>query len=121
MGQVAAALRCRFQSIVCIIAESHLAITPLLVAVTAVGTFLSVRAARRSEYERFAAAVGIAVFIGFLALYLLTITIRGEWSAFFCCARDHSRCRRNQGGFRSQVISGMFMALAFAVVAEAFL
>ena len=101
--------------------ESHLAVTPLLVAATAVGTFLSARAARRSEYERFAAAVGIAVFVGFLALYVLTITIRGEWSAFFLVQEIIPGAVGIRVGFRSQVISGMFMAVAFAVVAEAFL
>ena len=61
------------------------------------------------------------MFFGFLALYVLTITIRGEWSAFFLVQEIIPGAVGIRVGFRSQVISGMFMAVAFAVVAEAFL
>jgi len=101
--------------------EFHLAVTPLLVAATAIGTYLSLRAVRRSEYERFASAVGVAVFVGFLAMYVLTISIRGAWSPFFLVQEIIPGAIGIRVGFRSQVISGMFVAVAFAVVAEAFL
>jgi hypothetical protein len=101
--------------------EFHVAVTPLLVTVTAVGTFLSARAARRSDYQHFAAAIGSAVFVGFIAMYVLTISIRGEWSPFFLVQEVVPGAVGIRVGFRSQVISGMFIAVAFSVVAEAFL
>jgi hypothetical protein len=54
-------------------------------------------------------------------MYVLTISIRGEWSPFFLVQEVVPGAVGIRVGFRSQVISGMFIAVAFSVVAEAFL
>jgi hypothetical protein len=101
--------------------EVHLAVTPLLVAASVAGTYLSARVARVTEYDRLAAAIGVSILFGFAMVYALTISIRGEWSPFFLVQKIVPGAVGIRVGFRSQVISGMFITVAFALVAEAYL
>jgi hypothetical protein len=101
--------------------EVHLAVTPLLVVTAGVGIYLSFRARGASAYDRLAYTVGAAVFFGFAALYLLTISFRGEWSLFLLVQKIIPGAVGIRVGFRSQVVSGMFVCVALALGAEAFL
>jgi hypothetical protein len=102
--------------------EVHLAVTPLLVLTTVIGGMLLWRGQERSDYARMALALCIAILAGYLLLYVLTITFRGTTSLFLLVLQKIlPGAIAIRVGFRSQVISAMFMTLAFAVVAEAYL
>lgn len=101
--------------------EAHLAVTPLLVVSTVAGIYLSFRARRQSDYDRMASAIGAAVILGAALFYILTISFRGEWSLFLLVQKIIPGAVAIRVGFRSQVISGMFLCVALAMAAEAFL
>jgi hypothetical protein len=101
--------------------EIHLAVTPLLVLASITGIYLSTRVVRASEYDRLVAAIGVAILFAFAMVYAFTITYRGEWSPFFLVQKVIPGAVGIRVGFRSQVISGMFITLAFALGAEAWL
>lgn len=102
--------------------EVHLAVTPLLVLATIVGTVLLLRDRARSNYAQMAVALCIAVLFGYVVLYVLTISFRGTTSLFLLVVQKIvPGAIAIRVGFRSQVVSAMFMTLAFAVMAEAYL
>jgi hypothetical protein len=101
--------------------EVHLAVTPLLVLATAVGTAMLLRDKVRSDYGRMALALCLAVLFGYALLYALTITFRGTTSAFLFLQKIIPGAIAIRVGFRSQVVAALFMTLAFAVAAEAWL
>lgn len=101
--------------------EVHLAVTPLLVLATVVGMVLLLRGRQLSDYERMAAALCVAVLFGYVMLYVLTISFRGTTSLFLLVQKIVPGAIAIRVGFRSQVISALFITLAFAVVMEAYL
>jgi hypothetical protein len=101
--------------------EIHLAVTPLLVLATIAGTLLLVRDRNRSAYARIAAALCVAILFGYFAVYLCTISFRGTTSLFLALQKFVPGAIAIRVGFRSQVLSAMFITLAFAVAAEAYL
>jgi len=103
--------------------ELSLAVTPLLVLVTLVGTALVLRISprSRSRYETMAVALAVAILVGYAALYLLTISFQGKWSLFLLLQKFLPGAIGIRTGFRSQVVSGMFIAVGFAIVAESYL
>jgi hypothetical protein len=101
--------------------EAHLAVTPLLLLSTGAGVYLSARARRQSGYDCLAFAIGATLLFGLAVLYILTISFRGEWSLFLLVQKMIPGAVGIRVGFRSQVISGMFLCVALAVAAEAFL
>jgi hypothetical protein len=101
--------------------ELHLAVTPLLVATTVVGGYFLVREGRRTEQNGVAAAICVAIAFAFAMVYALTITVHGVWSPFFLVQQVVPGAFAIRVGFRSQVLSGLFITLAAAIVAEAYL
>jgi len=101
--------------------EVHLAVTPLLVLATVIGTAWLLRHRQLSGYERMAAALCLAVLFGYVTLYVLTISFRGTSSLFLFVQKIVPGAIAIRVGFRSQVVSGLFITLAFAVAAEAYL
>jgi hypothetical protein len=102
--------------------EVHLAVTPLLVLTTITGTVLLLRDRQRTDYGRMAAALCVAILFGYVMLYVLTISFRGTTSLFLLVVQKIvPGAIAIRVGFRSQVVSAMFITLAFAVMAEAYL
>jgi hypothetical protein len=101
--------------------EVQLAVTPLLVLGTVVGTVLLLRDRSPSAYGQMAAALCVAVLFGYLMLYVLTISFRGTTSLFLFLQKIVPGAIAIRAGFRSQVVSALFITLAFAVAAEAYL
>ena len=101
--------------------EVHLAVTPLLVLATVIGTAWLLRNRQLSGYERMAAALCLAVLFGYVTLYVLTISFRGTSSLFLFVQKIVPGAIAIRVGFRSQVVSALFITLAFAVAAEAYL
>jgi hypothetical protein len=101
--------------------EVHLAVTPLLVLATITGTVLLLRDRRRSDYGRMAAALCVAILFGYVMLYVLTISFRGTTSLFLIVQKIVPGAVAIRVGFRSQVVSALFITLALAVAAEAYL
>lgn len=101
--------------------EVVLAATPLLVATAVAGGYFLLRARGRTDYERVAAAICVAIVFAFAMVYALTISVRGVWSPFFLVQEIIPGAIAIRVGFRSQVVSGMFITAAFALVAEAYL
>jgi hypothetical protein len=100
--------------------ELHLAVTPLLVIAVTVATIGLLRLQRPSEYESMAATICGSVLVGYLTVCLFTITVHGY--SFFLLVRDYIPGGvAIRVGFRSQVLASLFVALAFAVAAEAYL
>ena len=65
--------------------------------------------------------MSLPVLFGYLLLYMLTQSFRGTTSLFLFCKIVLPRAIAIRVGFRSQVLSAMFVTLAFAVAAEAYL
>jgi hypothetical protein len=101
--------------------ESHLAVTPLLVLTAITGTVVAFRDHVQSDYRRLAIALCAAVLFGYVMLYVCTISFRGTTSLFLTIQKFVPGAVAIRTGFRSQVISAMFIALAAAVAAEAYL
>jgi hypothetical protein len=100
--------------------ELSLAVTPLLVLATLVGAVL-LRRGQRSNFDRTAIALATAVLFSYVIVYVLTITYQGTTSLFFLVQKIVPGAVAIRVGFRSQVVSALFMTLAFAVCAEAWL
>jgi hypothetical protein len=101
--------------------ESHLAVTPLLVLATVTATMLLLRNRQSSEYGQMAAALCVAILFGYAALYVLTVSFRGTTSLFLMVQEIVPGAIAIRAGFRSQVLSAMFISMALAVAAEAYL
>jgi len=101
--------------------ELALAVTPLLVLTSVVGTIFFLRVGKRSQYERLVLALCLAILFGYGAIYLFTITYRGAWSLFFIVQKILPGAIAIRVGFRSQVVSALFVTVAVSLVAEAYL
>jgi hypothetical protein len=101
--------------------EVSLAVTPLLVVMTIVGFLLLLRRRQSSHYDRIVFALGAAVLFGYVMVYVFTITFQGTTSLFFLVQKFVPGGLAIRVGFRSQVASALFIVLAFATCAEAYL
>jgi hypothetical protein len=101
--------------------ELGLAVTPLLVLATLVGTVRMLRDREDLPYDRMAIALCVSVLFGYLMVYAFTISFRGTTSLFLLVQKVIPGAIAIRTGFRSQVISAMFVTLAFAVAAETYL
>ena len=100
--------------------EIHLAVTPLLIMTVIVGTIFLLRTRHPSNYEKTVVAICGSILFGYMMVYLLTITVLGK-SLFFLVQDFVPGAVAIRVGFRSQVLSALFMTLAFAIAAEAYL
>ena len=100
--------------------EAHLAVTPLLVITVTVGTIFLLRARQPVSYDKSAVAICTSIIFGYLMLYVFTISVLGR--SLFLLVQDFvPGAVAIRVGFRSQVLSSLFMTLAFAIAAEAYL